>query len=130
MHRKLFRPQAFLLGGLLFALLASGRPGLLQAQLPLQDTAAITVPTGTEQLLQMGSKKNIKVISSSRENVLKVEQVKGDPSTVRLIGQDAGITHLELTDVDGKVEKFNVIVTADVEFLRIQLKQLAPTRQH
>ena len=44
-----------------------------------------------------------------------------------MTGQDAGITHLELTDVDGKTETFDIIVQADVEFLRIQLKRMFPT---
>ena len=127
MHHTLFRPRALLLGGLLLALLAGGRPGPLQAQLPLLDTAAITVPTGTTQRLQMSTKKEIKNVTNSRENVLGVKKVPGDPTRIDLLGQDAGISHLELTDVDGKVEKFDIIVQADVEFLRIQLKRLIPS---
>ncbi len=127
MHHTLFRTRALLLGGLLLALLAGGRPGPLQAQLPLLDTAAITVPTGTTQRLQMSTKKEIKNVTNSRENVLGVKKVPGDPTRIDLLGQDAGISHLELTDADGKVEKFDIIVQADVEFLRIQLKRLIPS---
>ena len=127
MHRTLSRPRALLLGGLLFALLASGRPEALRAQLPLLDTTAITVPAGTTKRLQMGSKKEIKNVTNSKENVLNVKKVPGDPTRIEVTGQDAGITHLELTDVDGKTETFDIIVQADVEFLRIQLKRMFPT---
>jgi pilus assembly protein CpaC len=127
MHRTLFRPRALLIGGLLFALLAAARPGPVRAQLPLLNTTAITVPTGTTTRLQMSTKKAIKLVRNSKESVLGVKAVPGDPTRVELTGQDAGITHLELTDVDDKVEAFDVIVQADVEFLRIQLRRLAPT---
>ncbi len=78
----------------------------------------------------MSSKKEIKTVTNSRENVLNVKKVTGDPTRIELTGQDAGITHLELTDVDGKTETFEVIVQADVEFLRIQLKRLVPHGEH
>ena len=44
-----------------------------------------------------------------------------------LTGQTAGITHVDLTDVDGKVEGYEVTVQLDVEYLRTQLKRALPT---
>ena len=128
MHRTLCRPRALLLGGLLLALLATGRPDPLQAQIPAPTgSTPMIVPSGTTTRLQMSTKKAIKLVKSSRENVLGIKAPPGDPTTVELTGQEAGITHLELTDVDGKTETFDIIVQADVEFLKIQLKRLVPT---
>ena len=83
MHRTLFRPRALLLGGLLFALLASGRPAALRAQLPLLDTAAITVPTGTTKRLQMSTKKEIKNVTNSARTSSTSSTVNGRPDSRR-----------------------------------------------
>ena len=40
----------------------------------------------------MSTKKEIKNVTNSRENVLNVKPVKGDPTRVELIGQDSGIS--------------------------------------
>ena len=44
----------------------------------------------------------------------------GDPKRVNLIGLTAGVSHVEVTDEDGKVESYDVTVQLDVEFLRSQ----------
>src|SRR5262249_2901487 len=56
-----------------------------------------------------------------------IRPVAGDPTTVRLIGQSADTTTLEMTDEDGKKESYQVIVQRDVENLRVQLKKAMPT---
>jgi pilus assembly protein CpaC len=127
MHRTLYRPWALLLGGLLLALLASGRPEPSQAQIPAPTSTPLIVPTGSKTRLQMTTKKAIKLVNNTKDNVLGIKKVEGDPTSIELTGQDAGITHLELTDVDGKMESYDVIVQVDVEFLRIQLRRMVPT---
>lgn len=117
MHRTFCRPHALLLGGLFLAVIVGARPGPLLAQIPASASTAITVPTGTTTRLQMSTKKAIKLVKNSRENVLGIKTIPGDPTGIDLTGQDGGVTHLELTDADGKVETFSIIVQADVEYL-------------
>ena len=85
------------------------------------------VPIGGTVPLQLSTKKAISLVKNAKEDVLGIKTVPGDPTRVLLTGQTAGITHLDLTDVDGKVESFQVTVQLDVEYLRTQLKRALPT---
>ncbi len=123
MHRTLHGRPALLVGGLILGLLCSTAAAQPPAPLP---GVPLVVPAGTKPRLQMTTKKDIKSIKNTRENVLTFRQVPGDPSTIELIPGDAGVTQLTLTDVDGKTDTYDVLVQADVEFLRIQLKRLIP----
>ena len=44
-----------------------------------------------------------------------------------VIGQQPDVTRIELEDVDGKREVYEVIVQADIEYLRTQLRRGVPT---
>jgi hypothetical protein len=70
----------------------------------------LVVPLGGTARLQLQSRLPIKIIVPSRENVLKVDRVPGDPTTVRLTGRQAGVLTVELTDFDGRKEACEVIV--------------------
>jgi pilus assembly protein CpaC len=127
MHRTLCRPRNLLLGGLLIALLVSGRPESLNAQIPGTSGSSLTVPIGSSVPLQMTTKKAISLVKNTREEVLGVKTVQGDPKRVILIGKTAGVSHVELTDEDGKVESYDVSVQLDVEALRTQLRRAFPS---
>ena len=127
MHHTHFRPRNLLLGGLLLALFLVGRPDALTAQIPGTSGSALMVPIGGTVPLQMNTKKAISLVKNTKEDVLGIKTVPGDPTRVLLTGTTAGLTHVDLTDVDGKVEGYDVTVQLDVEFLRIQLKKALPT---
>jgi pilus assembly protein CpaC len=127
MHRTICRPRNLLLGGLLIALLVSGRPESLNAQIPGTTGSSLTVPIGGSVPLQMSTKKAISLVKNTREEVLGVKTVQGDPKRVILIGKTAGVSHVELTDEDNKVESYDVSVQLDVEALRTQLRRAFPS---
>ncbi len=127
MHRTLCRPRNFLLGGLLLALLVSGRPETLNAQIPGTSGNSLAVPIGGTVPLQMSTKKAISLVKNSKEDVLGIKTVPGDPKRVNLVGLAAGVSHVELTDEDGKMDAYDVTVQLDVEFLRTQLHRAFPT---
>ena len=127
MHRTLCRPRNLLLGGLLIALLVSGRPDSLNAQIPGTSGSSLIVPIGGTVPLQMSTKKAISLVKNSKEDVLGVKTVPGDPKRVNLVGLAAGLSHVELTDEDNKVDSYDVTVQLDVEFLRTQLRRGFPS---
>ncbi len=118
MHHTHFRPRNLLLGGLLLALFLVGRPDALTAQIPGTSGSALMVPIGGTVPLQMTTKKAISLVKNTKEEVLGIKTVPGDPTRVLLTGTTAGITHVDLTDVDGRVEGYDVTVQLDVEYLR------------
>jgi pilus assembly protein CpaC len=77
----------------------------------------------------MTTKKAIRQVEnkSGKENVVSIRVLQGDPTTVLLIGQQPDLIQIELTDVDGKKETYDVLVQLDVAYLRTQLKQAVPT---
>ncbi len=122
MHRSNGRIRS-LLWGTLLALTLSGLAGYSQAQ-PLSTT--VLVPLGGTKDLQMTTKKPIAKAEAKRDGVISIRPIQGNPTTVRLLGQAAESTDLILTDADGKVETYLVIVQRDVENLKAQLRRAIP----
>jgi pilus assembly protein CpaC len=122
MHRTMSRFLS-LAGGLLLALL-SALPAAAQDR---PRGSALIVPLNGTQRLQMTTKKPIARVVNQKENAINVRTVVGDPTTVLIIGQQPDVTRLELTDVDGKTETYEVIVQTDIEYLRTQLLRAVPT---
>ena len=122
MHRSNGRIRS-LLWGTLLALTLSGLAGYSQAQ-PLSTT--VLVPLGGTKDLQMTTKKPIAKAEAKRDGVISIRPIQGNPTAVRLLGQAAESTDLILTDADGKVETYLVIVQRDVENLKAQLRRAIP----
>ena len=125
MHYTLGRKRSLLRGTLLALLMMSGLVGTSQAQ-PMTGSMVLVPLTGTYQI-QMTTKKPIKESKVSREGVISIRPIQGDPTKVLLVGQSADSTRLELTDIDNKTETYEVVVQRDVENLKTQLKRALPT---
>jgi pilus assembly protein CpaC len=75
----------------------------------------------------MSNKQPISRVVNPKENAVALRTVAGDPTTVLVIGQQPDVTRIELTDVNGRTETYEVIVQADIEYLRTQLRRAVPT---
>src|SRR5437762_1195900 len=71
---------------------------------------ALLIPIGGSQRQQMKTKKQIRTVVNSREDIATVQPVQGDPTYVIIQGKQAGTTILRMTDIDGTEETFNVTV--------------------
>jgi pilus assembly protein CpaC len=123
MHRTNGKMRS-LFWGTLLAVLMSGLASISQAQPAM--APSILVPLGGIRDVQMTTKKAIKKAEVKRDGVVSIRPVAGDPTTIRLIGQAPDSTPLELTDEDGKVETYLVVVQRDVENLKVQLRRAVP----
>jgi pilus assembly protein CpaC len=85
------------------------------------------VPLNGTVRLQMSNKQPIHKVVNPKENAVAIRSIPGDPTTVLLIGQEPDVTRIQLTDFDGRTESYEVIVQADVEHLRTQLRRAVPT---
>jgi pilus assembly protein CpaC len=123
MHRttRWFGPLA---GGILAALLVALPAGRAQ---DLPRGSAVLVPLNGTLRLQMSTRRPISRVVNPKENALTIRTIVGDPTTVLLVGQQPDVTQVELTDVDGRRETYEVIVQADIEYLRTQLRRAVPT---
>jgi len=101
--------------------------GLSQAQDGQPNGSALIVPIGGTVRLQMQSKKPIKNVENSKDSVVNIRTVVGDPTTVLLTGQQPDATIIELTDAADHKEKYEVIVQLDVEYLKTQIRRAVPT---
>jgi pilus assembly protein CpaC len=125
-NRVLYRAFA----GLVLGLLLGGLPATVARAQPAPaapGTNALIVPINGTQLIRMTTGKRIKTAFNQKENIARVQAVLGSPEKVSITGVEAGVTHVTLTDEDGKTEEFDVIVQIDVEFLRTQIKRAVPT---
>ncbi len=127
MHRSMRRP--LLTGGMIVALLVATWPGTLRSQelAPAPKPSALIVPINGTVKLQMSTKKAIRTVTNPKENAVNIRTVVGDPTTILVIGQQPDVTRIELMDVDGARETVEVIVQADIEYLRTQLRRALPT---
>jgi len=119
-------------------LLAAGLTALVERPAVAQDpksapmatpdrTNAVTVTIGGQVRFQMKSKKRIKEAFNENERVVRVLADATDPSTLILMGQAAGTSRLELTDIDGAKESYLIVVQRDVEMLRNLIRKTLPT---
>src|SRR5579875_1181174 len=126
MHRNLCY-KALPWGGLIFALMgAIGGSACAFGQEPSPEPAPVIVPINSTVKLQMSKKQKIKTVTNPKESVVSLRTLDGDPTTVLVTGQTDGVTHIELEDTEGNKESYEIIVQADVEFLRAQLRRALP----
>jgi pilus assembly protein CpaC len=126
MHRFL-RPQLLPWGGVFVALLIMAWPSSAPGQEPSPQPSALIVPINGTVKLQMSKKQKIKTVINPKENAVSLRTLQNDPTTVLVIGQQPDVTRIELEDTDGNKETYEVIVQADVEYLRTQLRRAVPT---
>jgi pilus assembly protein CpaC len=97
------------------------------AQEPSPQASALIVPINGTIKLQMSKKQKIRTVSNPKDNAINIRTVVGDPTTILIIGQQPDVTRIELEDTDGNKENYEIIVQADVEYLRTQMKRAVPT---
>jgi pilus assembly protein CpaC len=93
---------------------------------PAQANALIVPINGTVKL-QMSKKQKIRTVTNPKENAVSLRTLAGDPTTILVIGQQPDVTRIELEDTEGNKEVYEVIVQADIEYLRTQLRRAVPT---
>jgi pilus assembly protein CpaC len=126
-NRVPYQATASLLVGLLLAGLSQTAVRAQAPQPVAPSASALIVPINGTMQIQMSTKKKIQDIVNTNERVARTQQVLGDPTKILVMGLEAGVTHVKLTDEDKKVEEFDVVVQQDVEFLRTQIKRAVPT---
>jgi pilus assembly protein CpaC len=110
------------------ALVATAWPGRrTPAQEPTRKPSALIVPINGTVKLQMSKKQTIRQVTNPKDNAVNIRTVIGDPTTILIIGQQPDVTRIELEDTDGNKESYEVIVQADIEYLRTQMKRAVPT---
>lgn len=126
MHRIIDR-KALSWGGAIVALILTAWTALAPAQDPVPQLSALIVPINGTVKLQMSKKQKIKTVTNPKENAVSLRTLAGDPTTILVIGQQPDVTRIELEDSDGNKESYEVVVQADVEYLRTQLRRAIPT---
>jgi pilus assembly protein CpaC len=87
----------------------------------------VIVPLGATKDLQMTTKKPIKDVKVNKPQPLAIQPAVGDPSRLLLTGMLVDQVRMILTDRDGAIEIYDVVVQIDVEYLKTQLRAAAPT---
>ena len=90
-------------------------------------TGAISVTIGGQVRFQMKTKKRIREAFNENDRVVQVLADATDPSTLILIGRQAGTSRLEVSDVDGAKESYLIVVQRDVEMLKNLIRRTVPT---
>ncbi len=112
---------------MIVALIFMAWTALAPAQDPTPQPSALIVPINGTVKLQMSKKQKIKTVTNPKENAISLRTLAGDPTTILVIGQQPDVTRIELEDTDGNKETYEVVVQADVEYLRTQLRRAIPT---
>jgi pilus assembly protein CpaC len=77
--------------------------------------------------LGMTTKRPIRSVVNEKETVARIQPMPTDPTQVLVYGQQAGTTHVTLTDDQGVVEQVDVVVELDVDAIRAVLRRAFPT---
>lgn len=120
--------------GLLTAGLAAG---FSAAQAPVADPPAANQPTASGKAvivaingtatLAMSTKKPLRTAYNEKETVARVQQIASDPSSVLVVGLQAGSTKVKLTDINGVEENYDVLVQLDIDAIKSVIRLTFPT---
>src|SRR5260370_19381282 len=129
MHRTNRVPRikfwSTLLGLGLGALLSAG-VGMGQAPPPPAEATprsnVLIVPIGGSLPLRMKGNKPIRTVENQNEPVLEIRTTP-EPTTIYLLGKEAGTSRITLTALDDTREGYDVIVQLDIEYLRSVLQR-------
>jgi len=120
------RTGLLVLLGLLVSGAAVGQEPPPRPEAPARNVGTITLPIGGSQQLTMRTKKRIANVFLSGDGVAQVAgSVKPDEVVIR--GLAAGAVRLELTDVDGNKEVYEIIVQFDVQYLKSTFSRAVPS---
>jgi pilus assembly protein CpaC len=93
----------------------------------LDKSGAVIVPLQGSVKLQMKNKPLIRSVYFDREGVVQVLPDATNPDSVIVFGRGVGSVTLELTDVDGNKQAFEIVVQQDIDLLRNLIKRAVPT---
>jgi pilus assembly protein CpaC len=93
----------------------------------IDQLGAVIVPVQATVRLQLRSKQPIKKIDYDREQIIEVRADAMDTKSVIILGLSIGRVKLELTDVEGGKETYEILVQNDLELARTILKRAVPT---
>src|SRR5260370_37317594 len=79
---------------------------------------AIVIPINGTYMLGAPSKKKLKKAVNTKDSVVRVQPVDGDPFHVLLTGIEPGISKVTLSDEEDKTTDYDVVVQFDVEYLK------------
>jgi pilus assembly protein CpaC len=131
MHRTRVLYRTFwgvMLTALFGAVCVAGETAVVGQAAPTEvNPNAIVIPINGTYLLGAPSKKKLKKVVNTKDSVVRVQPVDGDPFHVLLTGLEPGITKVTLTDEEDKNFEYDVVVQFDVEYLKSVLKRARPT---
>ncbi|HEY1381780.1 MAG TPA: hypothetical protein VGF55_33585, partial [Gemmataceae bacterium] len=136
MHRT-HRVLKWLAGGLMGLGLAAPLATPAQEPAPPPGGAATARPranafvvaiNGTKRL-QMTTRRNIRSVINEKETIARVQAIQDDPTSVLVVGLQAGSTRVTLTDDQGVAEAVDVVVELDIDAVRTVLRRAFPTAQ-
>jgi pilus assembly protein CpaC len=130
MHRTrvLYRTFWGVLLALLFGAVCVAGETVIGQPAPVEvNPNAIVIPINGTYMLGAPSKKKLKKIVNTKDTVVRVQPVDGDPFHVLLTGIEPGISKVTLIDEEDKATDFDVVVQFDVEYLKSVLKRTRPT---
>ncbi len=99
------------------------------AEQPGTGKNALVVAINGTKRLSMTTKRPIRFANNEKETVARVQSLQDDPTTVLVVGLQAGSTTVRLTDDQGTVEAVEVVVQFDIDVVKAVLKRAFPTAQ-
>ena len=88
---------------------------------------AFVVAINSTKRLSMMSKRPIRSVVNEKDNVCRIQAIQDDPTSVLVVGLQAGSSRVTLTDDQGGVETVDVVVELDIDSIRSVLRRAFPT---
>ncbi len=137
MHRK-YRALNWLAGGLLgVGLAAPAAPAQQPEAAPppaaapggpaIAPSNALVVAINGTKRLSMTPKRPIRQVINEKETVARIQAIQDDPTSVLVVGLQAGSTVVTLTDAQGVQERIEVVVQFDIDVVKAVLRRAFPT---
>jgi pilus assembly protein CpaC len=88
---------------------------------------AFVVAINSTKRLSMTSKRPIRSVVNEKDSIARIQAIQDDPSSVLVVGLQAGSTRVTMTDDQGTVEAIDIVVELDIDAIRSVLRRAFPT---
>ncbi|HEX4588444.1 MAG TPA: pilus assembly protein N-terminal domain-containing protein, partial [Gemmataceae bacterium] len=89
---------------------------------PVRGNAFVVAINATKRL-SMTTKRAIRSVVNEKDNVARVQAIQDDPTSVLVVGLQAGSSRVTMTDDQGTVETVDVVVELDIDAIRTVLRR-------
>jgi pilus assembly protein CpaC len=88
---------------------------------------AFVVAINSTKRLSMTTRRPIRSVNNEKDTIARIQAIQDDPTSVLVVGLQAGSSRVTMVDDQGTTEALDVVVELDIDAIRTVLRRAFPT---